>query len=276
MSASSRLPIWLLSHGSPALYTETHLPAYNFYQQLSRTLPRQPDAIICVSAHWTENSPAVTTEDHPKQIYDFYGFPAHMYEYKYQTTGDPALAGRILGALRDAGFARAFGTSSRGHDHGTWSPLSITFPPDAAGRAPIPIVQLSLIGGYDAAEHIRLGQALQPLLEQENVLLVCSGGVVHNLRQLSFGHAAQQAPPPAPWAAAFDEYTTATLTQHTGAERERILTQHPLHQHERQAHPEADHLAPVFVAAGAAGDQPARLVHTSWVAGNLSMSSYIM
>lgn len=51
-------------------------------------------------------------------IYDFYGFPAHFYDYDFPNRGDPALAERILELLEKANI-RSEGVR-RGLDHGVW------------------------------------------------------------------------------------------------------------------------------------------------------------
>ena len=67
---------------------------------------------------------------------------------------------------------------NRGFDHGVFIPLKLAFP-----KANIPIVQLSLKGSLDPSDHLAVGEALSPL-RNERVLIVTSGQVTHNLREL--------------------------------------------------------------------------------------------
>lgn len=50
-------------------------------------------------------------------------------------------------------------------------------------KANIPIVQLSLLSVASPEQHFRIGQALDGL-RKEGVLILGSGGLVHNLRML--------------------------------------------------------------------------------------------
>ena len=59
--------------------------------------------------------------------------------------------------------------------------------------ADIPLVQLSLRHDLDAAAHLQIGQALQPLRD-EGVLIVGSGMSYHNMRNIAFRDAAMRNP----------------------------------------------------------------------------------
>ena len=108
---------------------------------------------------------------------------------------DRPLAGEIVQLLTEDGLVAAV-DGTRGMDHGAWVPLHFMYP-----SADLPVVQVSLPSVASPAELVRLGHALAPLRER-NVLIVGSGGVVHNLRRIVW-HDSRA--PVENWAQAFDE-----------------------------------------------------------------------
>ena len=68
-------------------------------------------------------------------------------------------------------------------------------------EADIPVLQLSIYMAQPPEYHFRLGQQLRAFRNQ-GVLIVGSGNIVHNLRQIDFNAAAK----PYDWAIEFDEW----------------------------------------------------------------------
>jgi aromatic ring-opening dioxygenase catalytic subunit (LigB family) len=208
-----------------------------------RTLPTvpktQPKAILIISAHWEGSVSTVMTAEHPPLLYDYYGFPPASYEIKWPAPGDPKLAARVEELLGVAGFKTAT-DSRRGYDHGTFIPLKVAYP-----DANVPTVQLSILSSLDPEAHLAMGRALAPLRD-EDVFILGSGMSFHNLRLLGNprGRAASEA---------FDAWLqeSATLGR---VERERRLAQWAQAPEARTAHPREEHLLPLMVVAGAAGD----------------------
>lgn len=263
MSAPSAvLPSVFVSHGSPTLILEADSPARAFLSGLGERLGR-PAAILAVSAHWMTHRPLVSTAQRPETIHDFTGFPDALYRLTYPAPGAPALAERAAALLVEAGFPA--GTDPRqGLDHGAWVPLRLMYP-----DAGIPVAQVSILPGQGAGVHLALGRALAPL-RREGVLILGSGGAVHNLRHFRFGGGGL-----APWATDFtgwlDTVTAAGDTDAVARWEEAPAA--------ATAHPSDDHFLPLAVAmgagTGAGGGRPqAERLHAGFEHGSLGMHAY--
>jgi 4,5-DOPA dioxygenase extradiol len=250
------LPSLFVSHGAPTLPFDD-VPARDFLRGLSRDIGK-PRAILIASAHWDTPAPMVSSVAVNATIHDFHGFPKPLYDLRYAAPGDAALAADVAARLAAAGMAAQTDTA-RGLDHGAWVPLSLMYP-----HADIPVVQVSMQGRGDAAHHIALGQALAPL-RQEDVLVMGSGGFVHNLRRLS--------PPGSPepdWSRDFSAWMDDKLVARDEAA---LRDYRSLAPNAALAHPEEEHFMPLFVAYGAGGLKTTRL-HTSHTFGALRMDAY--
>ena len=187
-------------------------------------------------------------ERNPPLLYDYYGFPQEAYALKWPAPGNPVLAARVRELLAGAGFSTAE-DAARGYDHGTFVPLKVAFP-----AADIPAVQLSLIEGLDADEHLKMGHALAPLRD-EGVLIVGTGNTFHNLS--AFRSAMQGGGQARERAAQFDAWlqTAVSAEPNVRDEQLRDWARAPF---SREAHPREEHLIPLLVVAGAAGADPRR------------------
>jgi aromatic ring-opening dioxygenase catalytic subunit (LigB family) len=212
----------------------------------------RPQAILVVSAHWEAPVPTVMENATHKLLYDYTNFPAHTYSLQYPAPGSPALARRVRELLSAAGISSE-GESERGLDHGTFIPFMLLAP-----DADIPIAQLSLIEGYDPAAHIALGRALAPLRD-EGVLIVGSGMSYHNMAGFFKAHN------PA-GSAEFDAWLIDAVEAEP-AVRDVRLAAWERAPGARAAHPEEDHLLPLMVVAGAAGESRGQTVFRDRVLG---------
>ncbi len=252
------LPVVFVSHGSPMLVFEA-IPARDFLSGLAATLPR-PEAILCVSAHWETASPAVSGVERPETIHDFYGFPPELYRLRYPAPGAPALAERVRATLAEAGIACTI-DPARGLDHGAWNPLTLVYP-----EADIPVAQLSIQPQLGPAHHLALGQALAPL-RHHGVLILASGGIVHNLRQF---HVDRENA--ADWALSFDGWVAERIA---AGDADALVDYRRTRPDGSRAHPTDEHFMPLFVALGAGmGTGPGRPLHRSFAHGSLSMAAY--
>jgi aromatic ring-opening dioxygenase catalytic subunit (LigB family) len=264
---SKRLPVYFISHGGgPWSYMDD--PSRAAYAQLEAALadmPRQigvtPAAILMVSAHWEEAEFTLTAHPQPPMIYDYGGFPDFTYHIRYDAPGDPVLAVRVQRLIEAAGMPARL-DRERGFDHGAFTPLHVMYP-----RADVPVIQLSLKQGLDPSIHLALGRAIAPLRD-ENVLIVGSGLSYHNLREFFS---------PRGWGPAreFDAWLNGALLGGSPADRDKLLIGWDSAPSARAAHPREEHLIPLMVAAGAAGDDRAELAyHEKDFVGGLTVSSY--
>ena len=251
------LPALFISHGAPTLAVE-QTDATRAWAKLAAELPK-PKSILAVSAHWDTDVPAASTAPHPETIHDFNGFPRALYEVRYPAPGAPDLAQRAATLLGAAGMPTRL-DRQRGLDHGAWVPLKWMYP-----AADIPVTQLSVQSQRGARHHFALGQALAPLRD-EGVLIVASGGIVHNLREIHW-----QAKEPIEWARSFNDWIATRAS--TGAVEALIdyRTQAPS---ATRSHPTEEHMEPFFVAMGAGG-MPVRRLELGIDLGTLGMDSYV-
>jgi 4,5-DOPA dioxygenase extradiol len=256
---AGRFPVVFVSHGAPTLALEQN-DTVEFLKRLGGELGR-PEAILCVSAHWNTEAPAVSGAERPETIHDFGGFPDELYRMRYPAPGAPSLAGRVRELLGEAGLACTV-SPNRGLDHGAWVPLRLIYP-----GADVPVTQLSVQPSLGTEHHYRLGRALAPLRE-EGVLVLATGSATHNLAKIGGGEV-----PPA-WAKEFDEWLFRKISE--GALNE-LLDYRRLAPHAAVAHPTDEHLLPLFVAMGAGAGEPrarGRSLHRGWTWGSLSMAAY--
>jgi aromatic ring-opening dioxygenase catalytic subunit (LigB family) len=212
-------------------------PWVAYWRSLAELPGAKPKAVLAVSAHWEARVPTVMTSANPPMLYDYYGFPADAYKITWPAPGSPALAARVRELLSQAGLDSAE-DAERGFDHGTFTPLKQTYPEN------MPVIQLSLKGTLDAAEHLKIGRALAPLRD-EGVFIVGSGDSYHNMR--GFGAAAHEP------SQRFNAWLTDAVTGSV-AEREAKLVRWADAPSARQCHPREEHLLPLMVVAGAAGE----------------------
>jgi 4,5-DOPA dioxygenase extradiol len=251
------MPAAFLGHGNPMNALESNRWS-EAWRSFGASLPR-PRAILAVSAHWYVGFTAVTAMARPRTIHDFYGFPKELFDVRYPAPGDPELAQEIAEMAKPTRVG--LDLDRWGLDHGTWSVLVHAFP-----NADIPVVQLSIDARSAFDRHFELGAKLAPLRER-GVLILGSGNVVHNLREMDWSR------PDAgfDWARRFDEAAQEVL-QNRPAETPR-LKEHPDF---ARASPTPDHFLPLVYLAGlaSASQRPAEVLIQGYALGSLSMTSY--
>jgi 4,5-DOPA dioxygenase extradiol len=254
----SRLPSLFVSHGAPTFALEPGTVGPRL-TALGRSLPR-PRAVLVVSPHWTTTALRVGTTARPETLHDFAGFAPALYRLRYPARGHAALASRAVALLNDAGWP-AHADERRGLDHGAWVPLMHLFP-----EADVPAFQVSLPAELDAQRAWAIGQALAPLAAEE-VLIVGSGSLTHNLQEFRHGHGRDET-----YVAAFASWVREAVEQGDAARLRRALDEAP---HARRAHPTPEHFWPLLVAAGAAdAGAPVQVIEGGIAHGVLSMDAY--
>lgn len=190
------MPALFVGHGSPM-----NAIADNDYTRalalMGERLPR-PKTILCISAHWLTDSMQITAMERPKTIHDFFGFPQALMEIQYPAPGSPRLAEQI--AVDSRGTIQ-LDPQDWGLDHGAWAVLRHMYP-----AADIPVLQLSIEVKKPGPHHVRVGESLRALRDQ-GVLILGSGNIVHNLRQIVW----QEDAPAFPWAVEFDQWSKERL-----------------------------------------------------------------
>ena len=222
-----------------------------FLRGIDGSLGRRPRAVLVVSGHWEAERPTLNVAPRPDLLFDYNGFPEHTYRLTYPVDGAPELADEVRALLSKAGFQSDV-DGGRGLDHGVFVPFKLIYP-----DADVPVLQLSLQSDLDPAHHLAIGRALAPLRDRD-VLIVGSGMSYHNLRGLFSGIGNKEAE-------AFDAWLHAALAD--APSRDAALIRWRDAPGAVESHPEAEHLLPLMVAAGAAAGEPAERVYADHVLG---------
>lgn len=232
---TGRLPAIYLGHGAPPLLED---PTWmGELASWSAALPR-PKAILIVSAHW-ESAPVTLAATRPVPlVYDFYGFPLHYYQLRYESPGAPDLANAVRALMPDG--EPIADHPERGLDHGAWVPLMAMYP-----DADIPVLQMSM-PDLDPAHLFALGQRLAPLRD-EGVLIIGSGFMTHGLPFIRDYFGGRPGAPA--WSVEFDEWARGALD--TG-DLDTLFDFRRKAPGMPYAHPTVEHFAPLFVTLGAA------------------------
>ncbi|MEH7300363.1 dioxygenase family protein [Neobacillus drentensis] len=255
------LPSLFIAHGAPLLAIENN-EYTQFLNQLGRTLPR-PKAIVLFSAHWESNMQQVSSVEDYRTIYDFGGFPEALYKIEYPAKGNHDITKEITELFTSQGVSYEV-DASRGLDHGAWVVLRMLYP-----NADIPVISMSVNPNLSPAEQYQIGKSLADL-RKKDVLIIASGGTVHNLRALNWDK--DRTGGIDDWALAFDEWLARHLKNW---DIESLFNYQSLAPTANLAVPPygTEHFIPIFYALGAADNgKKAELLHRSYRYGSLSHS----
>ena len=252
-----RMPALFVGHGSPT----NALPDSEFgaiWAEVGRALPR-PEAIVCISAHWETEGTYVTSMEQPDTIYDFEGFPPELYQITYPAPGSREYA---MVVKESVGATMVELCEEGGLDHGAWCVLSRMFP-----DADIPVIQLSLNSNLDVVFHYNLGRELAKL-RKHGVMLIGSGNIVHNLREVVWEETAYD------WAESFDRTIKQMITRrdHPG-----IINYHQLGKPARLSVPTPEHFLPLlYILATQNNEDRVSFFAERVTLGSISMTSFIL
>jgi len=257
----NELPAFFVSHGAPTLVMEPSA-ARDFLAALGCALESsigRPTAVLVFSAHWETRVATVGMAASPPTIHDFTGFPEELYQLRYPAPGAVEAARAAMELFAGAGIAAA--AESRGLDHGAWVPLRLLFP-----DAEVPVAQISVQPELGPRHAYRVGEALRPLRER-GVLILGSGSITHNLRELSAR--------PLREARHVTEFVEWINEQVESGDTEALLDYRSRAPHAVRNHPTEEHLLPFFTILGIAsrGGQ-LRRIHRSTTFGTLRMDAY--
>lgn len=254
------IPSLFIAHGAPLLAIEDN-EYTRFLEKLGADMPK-PKAVVLFSAHWESSVQQVSDVSEFETIYDFGGFPRELYEIKYPAKGAKDITEEIINLFTNDKVPFEVNTS-RGLDHGAWVVLRMLYP-----NADIPVVSMSVNAHLSPEEQYKIGRSLSSL-RQQDVLIIGSGGTVHNLRAVGWdrdGKVNDQ------WAVDFDEWIERHLLSW---DTKNLFNYYDLAPNAEFAVPRygKEHFIPLFYAMGAADDvQKAALLHRSYRYGNLSHS----
>jgi 4,5-DOPA dioxygenase extradiol len=228
--SETKMPVLFIGHGSPMNAIED--TAYSqAWHEAAQKLPR-PGAIVCISAHWETSGTHVTAMEQPRTIHDFGGFPRELFQKHYPAPGAPVLAEEIH---KSATSTQILKDLDWGLDHGAWAVLCRMFP-----EASIPVLQLSLDETKAPEWHYALGRELA-WLRRKGVLVVGSGNIVHNLRQVVWRDTAYD------WAEAFDARIAQAMAS---GDHETIIQFQKLGSEAALAVPTNEHYLPLLYVLG--------------------------
>ncbi|GKU77334.1 class III extradiol ring-cleavage dioxygenase [Paenibacillus sp. L3-i20] len=252
------MPSYFFAHGAPSIVLEQN-DYTDFMKRFAESTPK-PKAIVLFSAHWEQTKQTISSVDTYSTIYDFGGFQDELYQMTYPAKGDRSLSEGIH-SLFDKHGIKGVIDEERGLDHGAWAVLKLLYP-----AADIPVVGLSVNPNLTNEQQYHIGKALAELREQD-VLVIGSGGTVHNLRRLNW-----QGDGNDEWAESFDNWLKSKLETW---DVDALFNYRELAPYAVDAAPTTEHFIPLLIAMGT-GDKSrkAELLHQSYQFGNLSLNCW--
>ncbi|SDD35617.1 4,5-DOPA dioxygenase extradiol [Paenibacillus sp. CF095] len=252
------MPSLFIAHGAPSIALEENVYT-EFLQKLGQELPK-PKAIVLFSAHWESTTQLVSSVANYETIYDFGGFQPELYQIKYPAQGQAETTAEVERLFAEAGIPVQT-DDVRGLDHGAWVVLRLLYP-----DADIPVIALSVNRYLTGEQQYQVGQALASLREQD-ILVIGSGGTVHNLRRLNWESNGVD-----PWASEFDNWLHDKLVSW---DTESLFSYDTLAPSAQAAVPTPEHFVPLLLAMGAGHqNKQASLLFKAYQYGNLSLSCW--
>lgn len=261
--SGKKMPVLFLAHGSPM-----NIIADNRFTQslhaLGQNLPK-PKAILVISAHWLSNGTKVLCSRTPRTIYDFYGFPKELYKITYPSPGCPEIAKKIIQKAKSYEIKCDY---EWGFDHASWSILRHIYP-----KAQIPLIELSLDYQFISWNpkpieyHYRLAKGLK-FLRDEEVLIIGSGNIIHNLGIFDYEIDA----PVMRWAKDFDDKIKKNLLSKS---HEELMNYQTMGDGAIKGIPTWDHYLPmIYIISMQEENEAITFIHEGFQHGSISMRSF--
>ena len=233
--------IYLFHGGGPYPLTEdpSQVSVRKFLKELPSKIPT-PKAILLISAHWENSKVGIISKKEPNLLFDYYGFEKELYNFKYPAKNDMELVNKIVRIFEKNNIPYNL-DESRDYDHGVFVPLLLMYP-----DAKIPVVQISLVKGLDPLTHIKIGEALASLREEE-VLILGSGSSFHGFFVSNIKHNDL-----VKHSEIYDKYLEDACTNkiYTPDERKQKLIDWAKGPSAKWSHPREEHLLPLMVNVG--------------------------
>ena len=132
----------------------------------------------------------------------------------------------------------------------------------------IPVLQLSVDRNAPPEVHYMIGKELGAL-RNHNVLIFCSGNIVHNLRMVDWNMENKGYD----WAYEFDDYIHDNIMD---ANHDRIMLYHQAGECAKYSVPIPDHYYPLLYALGASSrNDEVSVYNKACVLGSVTMTSYL-
>ncbi len=254
MNITNRFPATFIGHGSPMnIIQKNDYTAFlhNYAQRIEK-----PECIVVISAHWLTRGTLITGSNHPKQLFDFYGFPAELYNIKYTPVGSNKTAQDICYYSQDISI-----DENRGLDHAAWAILKHMYP-----QADIPVLEMSIDMTKTPEEHYLFAKQLSRFREN-GILFIGSGNLIHNLQVFDF----QIDSLPMKWALDIDSVLKEKLEQKNI--HDLIHYQHGIKNYQ-MAIPTNEHYLPLLYILGMmSAEERISTIHESIQNGTISMRS---
>ena len=258
-------PALFISHGAPSILNDNSETS-RFLQSYGQHLltAHRPDAILIMSAHNAHDQLTLSAHERQKAIYDFYGFDSSLYKIRYETVGHPLIAQQVLDLLLNHNVVSTL-SNNQDMDHGSWIPLKLML-----GDDKIPIIQISVTPSQTSQYHYKIGQAISRV-RHNNVLVIGSGSLTHNLSLFASNITRPKATPPRE-VTCFTNWVAEKFVEN---DTYAILNADTKAPYINFNHPSPEHLLPLFFAMGAGGkNAKARRIFKGYTYGALAMDMY--
>lgn len=249
-------PSLYLSHGTPWLTIQEN--SYTEFIKAYIANHEKPSAIVMISSLWSSCEQAVTAIKKHEVSYNFSCCSKEVYSIDYPVIGDFGLADHILTLLSKIGIFAEL-EEHRPLDYASWVPLHIMYP-----YADIPVVSISINPKLSFIRQYEIGKSLASLKE-ENVLIIGSGGLVHNEEYIQYHMNVVEG-----WAIRFIEWMEERIMNWDLDELFQFYQMAPF---ARDAVPNIEEIIPLIIAMGAGDrDKNPHMLHRSFQFGNVSLS----